>query len=32
MARYYPWYTRATDIAHRLTVLSLVGFTGKYTI
>ncbi|GMF09001.1 unnamed protein product [[Candida] boidinii] len=27
MARYYPWYTRATDIAHRLTVLGLVGFT-----
>lgn len=23
----YPWYTRATDIAHRLTVLGLVGFT-----
>ncbi|QPG74782.1 hypothetical protein FOA43_002116 [Brettanomyces nanus] len=23
----YPWYTRATDIAHRVTVLSLVGFT-----
>lgn len=23
----YPWYTRATDIAHRLTVVGLVGFT-----
>lgn len=23
----YPWYTRATDIAHRVTVLGLVGFT-----
>lgn len=27
MAKAYPWYTRATDIAHRVTVLSLVGFT-----
>ncbi|CAI8493804.1 unnamed protein product [Pichia kudriavzevii] len=23
----YPWYTRVTDIAHRLTVVGLVGFT-----
>ncbi|ODV93869.1 hypothetical protein PACTADRAFT_77367 [Pachysolen tannophilus NRRL Y-2460] len=27
MARYYPWYTRGTDIVHRLTVVGLVGFT-----
>jgi cytochrome c oxidase assembly factor 14 len=27
----YPWYTRATDIAHRLTVVGLVGFTVYMT-
>ncbi|GMG35128.1 unnamed protein product [Ambrosiozyma monospora] len=32
MAGYYPWYTRATDIAHRLTVLGLVGFTVYMTV
>lgn len=25
MAGGYPWYTRIADVAHRLTVLSLVG-------
>lgn len=23
----YPWYSRAADVAHRLTVLGLMGFT-----
>ncbi|ODV84125.1 hypothetical protein CANARDRAFT_29297 [[Candida] arabinofermentans NRRL YB-2248] len=32
MARHYPWYTKATDIAHRLTVLGLVSFTAYMTI
>ncbi|CAH2450482.1 Cytochrome c oxidase assembly protein [Komagataella phaffii CBS 7435] len=27
MSKAYPWYTRATDIAHRLTIVGLVGFT-----
>ncbi|KAH3903657.1 related to Cytochrome c oxidase assembly protein COX14 [Saccharomycodes ludwigii] len=27
MAGKYAWYTRLTDTVHRLTVLSLVGFT-----
>ena len=27
----YPWYTRVTDIAHRLTVVGLVGFTVYMT-
>ncbi|CDK30003.1 unnamed protein product [Kuraishia capsulata CBS 1993] len=28
----YPWYTRLTDVAHRLTVVGLVGFTGYMTL
>lgn len=27
MSSRYPWYTKATDITHRLSVLGLVGFT-----